>query len=359
MISMVIAIAPLIFILSFSSESRMIVIRQFQGFGLMKLTAQLPGVGLSAAQLSNLSDRYQLFLTGIEPQTQPAQANLLVLNQLVSVNVQSAGPSYFEINGYTVNAGRAFSAMDMVFNRNVIVIEDHLKFPAFMRISTVIGKTIQLGGVNYTIIGVAKQHDSPYTLPRVFIPISKLPVTSLYTSIEAGAKSFDSIEAVSLLFQNAISKAMSFNSNVQVTYSQFEIQQINSLLNRIHKGLIAGACIAFLIGGFGISNIMLVSVRDRTQEIGTLKAIGAENKVILIQFLMEAALIGTIGGILGIIIGVIGCLIVSGIYHFPLPISVFTIVLSFGSAFTLGVVFGFLPAYQASRLNPIEALRTE
>ena len=135
------------------------------------------------------------------------------------------------------------------------------------------------------------------------------------------------------------------------------LETINSILGMFTVGLGGIAAISLLVGGIGIMNIMLVSVTERTREIGLRKAIGATPNIILTQFLIEAALLSVFGGIIGLIIAYLGTLAIQP--YFPAKVTAFTVILAFGVSTIVGLVFGAAPARRAAKLSPIEALRYE
>ena len=135
------------------------------------------------------------------------------------------------------------------------------------------------------------------------------------------------------------------------------LNSINSILGAITAALTGIAAISLVVGGIGIMNIMLVTVTERTREIGLRKAIGAYPRAILIQFLFEAIILSGIGGIVGIILGILGTLLIDN--FFPAQVTIQSILLAFGVSSAVGIIFGVAPARKASKLSPIEALRYE
>ena len=164
-------------------------------------------------------------------------------------------------------------------------------------------------------------------------------------------------EAAKLLTQkqivNASNSEFSYNSEDMLQQAQ-QLQQMSEATN---TQLIWIASISLLVGGIGVMNIMLVSVTERTAEIGLKKAIGAKKKRILLQFLTESAVLTSLGGIIGVLSGIIMAQLISAMTQIPVAISVPAIVIAVVFSTLIGVVFGMLPAVQAANLNPIEALR--
>jgi putative ABC transport system permease protein len=135
------------------------------------------------------------------------------------------------------------------------------------------------------------------------------------------------------------------------------LSSINSIISVLTIALTGIAAISLIVGGIGIMNIMLVSVTERTKEIGLRKAIGAYPQAILIQFLIEAVILSCLGGTIGVILGTLGTLAINS--YFPAKITLFSVVLAFGVSSAVGIIFGVAPAQKASKLSPIEALRYE
>ena len=248
---------------------------------------------------------------------------------------------------------------------DVCVIGEYINQTAFG--GDGLGKSIQIGGVPYTVVGILS--GGSYALEEggpsdyVYIPytnagkISDSTEVSLYMFSCAGQ---DSANAGKALIENKLYSIYQTADAYYVMTSAEQIQSLNMMISVLMMVLVAIAAISLLVGGIGIMNIMLVTVTERTREIGIRRAIGAERKSIVIQFLIEAGVICGIGGIIGIAIGFFGTAIASKliVQSVLLPSPVITI-FAFLFSVALGVLFGMFPAIKASKLQPVVALRAE
>jgi len=227
-----------------------------------------------------------------------------------------------------------------------------------------IGRQVSLAGVRFRVIGVFSEQGSTFGVDRdkdISIPITaaqRLLSTSRVDALAVKAPSRDGISALGTRVTGALSARYPDQKFSAVTQSQIlgVVGQILSLLTFV---LAAIASISLLVGGVGVSNIMLVSVRERTREIGLRKAVGARQRDILLQFLIEAVLLTSIGGVIGIAIGVGGSALISRLSPLPAAITWWSPLLAFGVSAAVGIFFGVVPARRAGRLDPVTALRME
>jgi putative ABC transport system permease protein len=276
-------------------------------------------------------------------------------------------PAYLPISNDQIATGSAFTTQDVNQHAKVVVIGQTVVTNLFGTIDP-LGKTIQLGGVPYTVVGtlVAKGGASTFNDPD---NIAIAPLTTVQdgltgfgslTEIAVQAKDSGSSDAA----QAEITSLLTEAHHVTTATEDFTVTNQASLLSTAASTtqtftvlLAAVAAISLLVGGIGVTNIMLVTVTERTREIGIRKALGAPRCAILGQFLIEAVLLSVVGGALGVVAGVIGSRFnVDGIKPVLVPES---ILLAFGVSAVIGLVFGSLPANRAAKLHPIEALRHE
>ena len=286
---------------------------------------------------------------------------------------------YLNTYGYQVKQGRGFVEQDYTDCRKVVLVDGNAVTTLFGG-GNPVGKVVELKGDAFTVIGVV-------TLSEEFAPvINSMKDYQMYADTSAGsvflpirtwptAYQFDEPQSVAIKVENTdvmtsagqeAAKLLTNRQIVNSANSEFsyrsqdmleQAQQLQQMSEATNTQLIWIASISLLVGGIGVMNIMLVSVTERTAEIGLKKAIGAKKKRILWQFLTESAVLTSLGGIIGVISGIVLAQLISAMTQIPVAISVPAIVIAVVFSTLIGVIFGMLPAVQAANLNPIEALR--
>lgn len=280
------------------------------------------------------------------------------------ITVAGVMPDYEDIREYEVTSGRFVTDRDNANRLKVAVIGRDIAVELYSSLD-VVGETISINGVNYEIIGLlAEQGDDETTSGDeiVMIPFvtaqRQIQNTTIFT-IYASASSADTVEIAQASIENYLLQystedyGFSVNSQDSILESLDEVTATQTAM----LGGIAG--ISLLVGGIGIMNIMLVSVMERTREIGIEKAIGATRKDILMQFLLEAIIVSGIGGLIGILLAQFGSGFVGSLMDTQVTVQSGVMLMALGFSVIVGVGFGIYPAIKASKLNPIEALRYE
>lgn len=287
--------------------------------------------------------------------------------------------NYLETRGYMVRSGRGFIQKDFSEMRKVVLVDDNAAENLFAGENPV-GKTIEIGAEPVTVVGVVQQSDEylptiksideyneyyQTIMGTVMIPESCWPTVFQFDEPQNAVIRADSTDNMSSAGSAA---AEVMNQGIDMNSSKFkykaddvmqQVRNMQKLSESTNTQLIWIASISLLVGGIGVMNIMLVSVTERTSEIGLKKAIGARKKVILYQFLTEAAMLTSIGGVIGVIVGIVLSKVVSRISGAPTAISIPAIIGSVVFSMLIGVIFGLLPSVKAADLNPIDALRSE
>ena len=298
---------------------------------------------------------------------------LVYSNQNWSTTVNGITPGFMPIRMWEVESGRGITEDDLKNTTKVAVLGTTVTTNLFGDMDPV-NKTIRIGGMPFKVIGILKPkgqngmgQDQDDT---VLIPITTAQKKLFGTDFPGMVKhiSVQAIDEESLdSAQQEITELLRERHNLGKTKEDdFTIRNFTQMLETAKQAsntmaILLGsiASVSLLVGGIGIMNIMLVSVTERTKEIGIRMAIGAKAMDIRIQFLVEALLLSLTGGVIGVIIGILGSKIVGLFSEMTVVISAVPILISFGFSGIVGIVFGYYPAYKASLLNPIDALRYE
>ncbi|EAD2563564.1 ABC transporter permease [Listeria monocytogenes] len=293
-------------------------------------------------------------------------------NKVIGTNDQ-----YKAARSLEMKEGRFLLPIDTEYGQKVAVIGSTVASDLF-GFGDPIGETIRLNGMPYKVVGVLKEKGASMmgsSDDQIFIPISSaqrlLKDTNVRT-IYVETKSAEDVDFVVNTLESRLAikfgdekeqeknaSSAQMGPSYQVINQQEILNAFNTISTTLTTALGAIAAISLVVGGIGIMNIMLVSVSERTREIGIRKALGAKKRAILLQFLIESIVISVCGGVIGIIIGVSGALIFGSVAGISSGITVGTIIFSFVFSLCIGVIFGIAPANKASKLRPIDALRSE
>jgi ABC-type antimicrobial peptide transport system, permease component len=274
-------------------------------------------------------------------------------------------PEYEEINDRHVKSGRFILSSDVNLRERVALIGTAVVNKLFSG-SNPIGKKIKINGTNFKVVGVLTEEESGAVSSQddyIIVPVTvaqRLGRNSTIRNFSVQAVNADEVELVISKLETFLLGILKNENLYQVMNSQDMLDTLSEVTGTMMALLGGIAAISLAVGGIGIMNIMLVSVTERTREIGIRKAIGAKRKSILIQFLIEAIMVTGFGGLIGVILGLLIIkFILGGLNIVPEAYSIPWMAVSFGISLIVGVIFGMFPAIKASNLNPIEALRFE
>ncbi len=283
-------------------------------------------------------------------------------SQTYSTSLMGTTPQSLKIQGRTLAAGRYLIASDITYRRDVAVIGQTVEQQLF-GVRSGMGQTIYVNGTPLTVIGVLKSAGGAFGANEddvILTPITtaeEILGTNQITSIIAEARSAG-IAPLAVAQIEAVMDTRFQNQNAAMVVSQDQILSTLSTITGTLTMMLGGiAGISLLVGGIGIMNIMLVTVAERTREIGLRKAIGARRGAILTQFLVESGILSLFGGAIGALLGSLGASIMASALGWSGGVATNSIVLALGFSLVVGIVFGMWPAMRASRLDPIEALR--
>ena len=290
--------------------------------------------------------------------------------EMKSAAVQGASPAYFRMGVTTIGEGRYFNEEENTLHSSVVVIGRDVANTLFP-FSNAVDQLLTINGRNYRVVGVLAERDifligaeDPNNENKaVYMPY--LTMRKLYPEVDdnfviAQARTGqmnEAVEEIRELLRRRRKVAYGAPDNFGISTSEQILKQFAAITGGVFALMVAISSVGLLIGGIGVMNIMLVSVKERTREIGVRKAIGARRRDIVVQFLIEAGTLTGVGGLLGIIVGCGLALLIQTIM--PTYIPLWAPIVGFVVSVALGLVFGLWPAWKASRLNPIEALRYE
>ena len=367
MLGVIIGVAAVIIAVGFAQGCMAAVTNQIEGLGSNSITAMIINQS-STRQLSlkecEEMEKYSQYIQKVSPYI---LTNLTVKagTESKSTRILGADEEYLNLQGLKIEAGRNLNVLDIENNEKVAVIGSAIVNKLFEG-ETPVGETIKINGNKFTVVGIVESTANGMEGTNddmIIIPISVAQRTLKITSVTMFLARADSAENLDLATQKIKDYLFSIfkDKNSYVVFTQEAMLGIMNTISDIMMLILGGvATISLVVGGIGIMNIMLVSVSERTREIGIRKAIGAKKKDIMIQFLIESLMLTGIGGVIGIVIGLLT--IKYGIGAIDLLVPVYSVpwtIAAFMISLFIGVTFGLFPANKAANLHPIDALRNE
>jgi putative ABC transport system permease protein len=331
------------------------------------------GVAVSGAAHLTYADALALtrdarYIDGVAPELERGM-QIEYGNQNINQDIIGTTPNFVTVRSYPLIAGRMFTAGENAARRRYAVLG--VQIPAQLHADgrAMLGQEIRIGGMPFTVLGVLSEKGSGpgSSDDDVLVPFEtaryRLMGTDRLRTITVKAVDVNSMTLAMIEIERVLRRQHKLRPG---TDNDFRIRNQRDVLATLEqttqtfKYLLAGvAAVSLLVGGIGIMNIMLVSVTERTREIGVRKAMGATKLNILFQFVVEAVVLCLVGGMIGIVLGTLGAIVLSLLAHWNTLISPIAILLAFCFSAVVGLFFGIWPARQAARLDPIEALRYE
>ena len=376
MLGIIIGVMAVMVIVGLGNGMTTSIQNEFADMGTNLLTVQIMGYGSRSVKVKDfyeLVEKNSDVLGDVSPSISMSGTVKVSTDDdsYSSTSVKGVSEVYLNMGGYTIAQGRPLNYVDMDANKKVCIVGDYISRVGYG--GSAIGQSIKIGREWYTIVGVLEAKiDDPSNQEGssddcIFVPyttamrVSGISTASSYAVLVSDEENISKGKAI---IENGLQELLHSDSGYMVISLSEMLDMMTSMVNMVVTVLTAIAAISLLVGGIGIMNIMMVSVTERTREIGIRKALGAKERTILSLFVVEAGTTSALGGIIGIGLGYSVSAIatkVLAVIMTDMPITVTptvgSIAVAFGISVGIGVLFGYLPAKRAARLNPIEALR--
>jgi len=373
MLGIIIGVAAVIVIISLGNGMSGMMESEFDSLGANLIQVSVYGRGDSSRSIY-VEDMFELveenpkYLASVTPVVGVNASAKTEVDTFVPANFFGASEDYLSIRAMKMEQGRFLQYIDVVRMQNVCVIGTYINNEYLA--GQGLGKTLSINGYKYTVVGIldeTAEGDKGTDDDQVIIPYTNATRLNGNSTISmyllSGTSKDTATQARGIIEKRLFQTYQDSDAYMVITAAEL-MDMVNGMMNTLMLVLVAIAAISLLVGGIGIMNIMLVSVTERTREIGIRKSLGAKRSDIRSQFIIEAGTTSAIGGIIGIILGILLSILAGNVVaavmdasNFQTQTSLVAIGVAFGVSVAIGVVFGYLPANKAAKLNPIDALR--
>ncbi len=372
MLGIIIGVTAVVVIMGLGNGMEQYMRDSFESMGTNTMTVNLIGRGESSTKLSvsdmeEIVEENETYLDLMSPTVSVMGTVKIGSETADSTTITGIGTDYFTIKSYDIASGRGIQYVDELKRIQVCVIGSYLANTFYG--GNALGQTLKINGTEFDIVGVmAEKADSEEgsTDDAIFLPYttaSRLSLSGTVSSYVVTMQSEELAEESKDVLENALYDFYQDDSSYVVSSTSEMLETMTDMLNVIITVLAVIAGISLVVGGIGIMNIMLVSVTERTKEIGIRKALGSKERYILSQFVTEAAVTSAIGGILGILLSYLLCIaatkVITNLMEAEITVmpTFGAVLVAFGISAGIGIFFGYMPAKKAARMNPIDALR--
>lgn len=365
MLGIIIGVASVIILVSLVNGFSNSMLETFESSGINLVNVNIMGRGSS--RTVNPDDMYTLveenseIMTAVSPMV-TANVTIKVDTENDTTSVTGVNEYYADMKSIDMQSGRFLEYIDVERRQKVCVIGTYVA-QTYFGTNNCVGQTLKINGNDYKVIGVTEEtadSEEGSADDVIYIPYSCASLLSWQRSIGSyivAAESKDSVTQVKKAIENYLYKIFNNSDLYMVSSVADMIDQVNELSGQLTAILVGIAGISLLVGGIGIMNIMLVSVTERTREIGIRKSLGARPWDIMSQFVVEAATTSSMGGFLGIALGCVASVFAGRLMDITATPSIGAIIVAFSVSVAIGMIFGYFPAKKAAKLNPIDALR--
>lgn len=370
MLGIIIGVAAVIILVSIVNGYMGSVVDSFASMGVNQISVSVTNLtsrSLDEDQMYEFYEENKDLFAQMSPNVSVTTTVKHGTDEMDYTSVGGYSEEYLALKDYELEAGRNISYADIISRQKVCVIGAYVAQQLYGSAQSAVDQTIKIGGYAFKVIGVVEPQDEddmdeggtddfvwlPYS---VAVKMSRNAVISSYTFTSVDTSYSDECTEALESFLFEIFKD---DDLYRVTAMSEMLDSLNEQI-ALMSGMLGGiAGISLLVAGVGVMNIMLVSVTERTREIGIRKSLGADKGTIMQQFVIEAAVTSSLGGVIGIVIGCVATTLIGGAMGITATPTIGAVLVSFGVSVGIGLLFGYMPASRAANLNPIDALRSE
>jgi len=365
MLGIIIGVAAVIVLVSIVDGFSQDMAASFEALGTNLISVNIMGRGgntkISAEEVMEWASENSDVISYVSP-TVTVSATIKNGTENLTTTVYGVSEYYDKIKNYAVENGRFVEYIDIDKRQKICVIGKYIENELFPTGDS-IGNSIKINGDKYTVVGIleakqeAEEGSSDDIIMMPYTTASRLSRMARISNYSFSSTDKDNVDDAKIRIEEYLMSIFGSEDYYTVYNQADSLEQINELSSKLTLLLVGIAGISLLVGGIGIMNIMLVSVTERTKEIGIRKSLGGKRRDILLQFVIEAATTSALGGVLGIFLGCGAAYFAGKMFDLTVAISVMAIVIAFSVSVGIGIIFGYFPAAKASKLNPIDALR--
>lgn len=368
MLGIIIGVASVILLVSLISGMAADMSSSFESMGTNLITVSIRGRGgnitINPDDMQELADENPDSIAYVTPSVSIMNATIKYKTNNLTTSVVGCNEYYSNIKNTKISSGRFITYLDCEKRQKTCLLGSYIVQELFEG-STPIGEEIKINGNTFTVVGVLEEKadseegsdDDIILIP--YTSASRLSRMGSISSYSFSAVSTDVVEKAMATINRKMGEYFSSSDYYSVFSASQALEQVDEIMGTVTLVLVGVAAISLLVGGIGIMNIMLVSVTERTREIGIRKSLGAKRKDIMSQFVVEASTTSSVGGIIGIVIGIVSAYGIGKLFDMTVKPSWYAVIIAFSVSVVIGITFGYFPANKAAKMHPIDALRQE
>lgn len=366
MLGIIIGVASVIILVSLISGMAADMSASFENMGTNLISVSIRGRGgnitIDPDDMHELVEENTEVLAAVTPLVNIQSATVKYETESITTTCTGSNEFYPDIKNSDTSSGRFITYLDVEKRQKVCVVGSYIVQELFGGASP-LGEQIKINGSSFTVVGVLEEKadseegsdDDVVMIP--YTTAARLSFMGRVSSYSFSATSTETVEDAMAAINKQMGEYFSSSDYYSVFSASQALDQVNEMMGTVTLVLVGVAAISLLVGGIGIMNIMLVSVTERTREIGIRKSLGAKRRDIMSQFVVEAATTSSAGGIIGIVLGLCSSYLVGSLLDMTVMPSMGAVIVAFSVSVAIGITFGYFPANKAAKMNPIDALR--